>query len=796
MRRVDDPLLRLTHALRRQETAVAAVHGLRMHDHPAAIEGLVELLDDPPSARAAVAALEALAERDSPLVVGALCQALGSPYAPVRLGAVEALHRRHVAQLDAVIPLLRADPSWLVRRGAVRAVANAGEPARWHVLIAADDPHWRVRHALIGVLLDWCMTVAGRREVDEHLARLPANVRSDGVRAYLAHRTGGGFQETGRPAGAASSRLRAVPFWDDDVAVLVRHLEQMGPAGRRQHIDTMPALLTHADERVRHLARDALSRDGQPAQLARALELLDEPRYGAGDTLSELLRALDLDRTGELARLVLSQEGSLPAALAWAIDQVGEAIDPSDAEKILDRVLEPLPQPAVVRCALARFHARWQHPRRDAFLMQLLHDVDPLVQCNALRSVAQTCTPLGPATLVSLLESPSAELRAGALGVALACGVDFRSLEPLFYDNDCRVRLRLAEQLAQRNDGRRARLQTDPHPHVRAAALTPERAAELLDDPNRETSWYVLARAARLCKVSLWRLEPEPLWQPETAAPAVVQPLVMGWPAPALARPLGKTGAMVSALGISGHYGLPVDGFRRAVEAGVNLLFWEPSYATLTEFAGCLAPVDRRALHFIAGTFEADARRVERDAERALRQLKIEQLTLFLMFWVQGWNRITPEVRAALERLKHSGKIGSFSLSTHNRPLAIEAMASGWDPVMVRHSAAHRGAEQEVLPRAAALGTGIITFNNTCYGRLLQAHGATPPRAADCYRYTLAQPGVTVCLSAPATLGKLDENLTVLSEPQLQPECRQRLLEHGQRVYEEDTLFRRWVRGR
>src|SRR5207237_4415256 len=113
----------------------------------------------------------------------------------------------------------------------------------------------------------------------------------------------------------------------------------------------------------------------------------------------------------------------------------------------------------------------------------------------ALRSVAQTATPLDPATLAPLLASPCAEVRAEALTVALAQGADAPSLEPLFHDNDFRVRLRLAEQLAHRNESRRARLQTDPHPYVRAAALTPERAAELLDDPHRETSWHVLARA-------------------------------------------------------------------------------------------------------------------------------------------------------------------------------------------------------------------------------------------------------------------------------------------------------------
>jgi hypothetical protein len=116
---------------------------------------------------------------------------------------------------------------------------------------------------------------------------------------------------------------------------------------------------------------------------------------------------------------------------------------------------------------------------------------------------------------------------------------------------------------------------------------------------------------------------------------------------------------------------------------------------------------------------------------------------------------------------------------------------------MVRHSAAHRGAEGRVFPAAAARGAGLITFNNTCYGRLLAPHGgAAPPSAADCYRYTLAQPGVRCCLSAPATLEQLDENLAALADPELPDDRRRALLTFGEALYREETTFRRLVRER
>ncbi len=70
---------RLTHALLRPETAVAAAEALRGATDPGTVEGLVELLAKPPSARAALAAVNALEGCDNPLGLDALARALDSP---------------------------------------------------------------------------------------------------------------------------------------------------------------------------------------------------------------------------------------------------------------------------------------------------------------------------------------------------------------------------------------------------------------------------------------------------------------------------------------------------------------------------------------------------------------------------------------------------------------------------------------------------------------------------------------------------------------------------------------------
>src|SRR5262245_3257933 len=118
----------LTHALLRAETACPAAESLRGATGQAEVEGLVELIYQPPSARAAVLAIAALEASSRPIVLDALYAALESPHASVRLVAVQALQSRSVPPAEEPLHrILRQDESWPVRRAALGALA-AGRP--------------------------------------------------------------------------------------------------------------------------------------------------------------------------------------------------------------------------------------------------------------------------------------------------------------------------------------------------------------------------------------------------------------------------------------------------------------------------------------------------------------------------------------------------------------------------------------------------------------------------------------------------------------------------------------------
>jgi HEAT repeat protein len=798
-----DDTLRLTHALRRPATAAAAARALCGVTSRAAIEALIEVVEDPPSAGAATAAIAALEPVDAPIVLDALHRALGSPRGSVRQAAIAALRRRGVApDKGALLRVLRDDPVWGNRRAALFALAELPPPDDLAVFDAATDPHWRVRHALIQVLASRGATPDGRLVIEDQLDRRAGDARARGVRDYLRYHWSSDTVPTDPGPQPAEDPSTWCPFWDGDPAVPARELERLRPEGRRRALDLMPRLLGHDDERVRRWALEVLRESGRPGHLAEALRLLDEPRHEAAGAAARLLHHLepDLDRAGDLARFVLGLPRPSAAQLAWAVSQVGpgRAVEPIPAV-LVDLIRGADAQPAEVRRALAGLAARWHHPDRDDWLGRFLDDPDPRVALQALRGLAAVGGEADPSMLGRLLRAEDADLRAEAVAAAFRPATDGQPAWSLAGDPDARVRACLAAGLATQpmasEESPLARLQRDGHPAVRAAALTPDRARELVDDPTRETSWTVLERAARLQRVPFARLEPQPPWSPDPMATLPEDPFDVVPCPPTRARQLGRCGLAVSPVGLSGHYGLPIEGFIRAFEAGVNLMFWESGYDTMTRFVTRLSPPGRAAIHFVAGTFEADGARVRRDAERALRSLGVERLTVFLLFWVRSWARVSGDVLAALQALRDAGKVASFGLSTHERGLAVEALERGWDPVMVRHSAAHRKAEAEIFPKAAALGAGLITFNATCYGRLLGPPDAgCPARAADCYRYSLAQPGVAACLSAPATVDELDQNLEALRHPELPEERAAALRAGGDLVYREDSVFRRFVR--
>jgi aryl-alcohol dehydrogenase-like predicted oxidoreductase len=228
----------------------------------------------------------------------------------------------------------------------------------------------------------------------------------------------------------------------------------------------------------------------------------------------------------------------------------------------------------------------------------------------------------------------------------------------------------------------------------------------------------------------------------------------------------GSTSMRVTPLGLGSSYGLEARDVERAVERGVNYIYWgsqrRPSYA---EAVRNLGPSRRENLVLVVQTYTRVAALMRGSLERALKELKTDYTDLLLLGW---WNEPPPRkiVDAALT-LKSAGLVRGVLISCHHRPTFASYIDDpSYDGIMVRYNAAHPGAETEVFPHLSRRRPGTVAYTATRWRALLNPKylptNEPAPRASDCYRFVLTNPNIDVCLTGPSNAEELDEAMAAL----------------------------------
>jgi len=231
---------------------------------------------------------------------------------------------------------------------------------------------------------------------------------------------------------------------------------------------------------------------------------------------------------------------------------------------------------------------------------------------------------------------------------------------------------------------------------------------------------------------------------------------------------LRKTGADVHRLGLALNYGMAPDELPAALDRGVNYLFWTKTARQMKAPLKDALKRDRESLVLATGpSLGWFGGNVRRGCESILKELEIEYIDVFHLFWLgkmSAWTRGTVD---ALLELREEGKVKSLAVSIHDRPRAGElAEDSPLDLLMVRYNAAHPGAERDIFPKLDG-DKQLVAYTATCWRRLLKAPAGWTepvPTAGDCYRFALTNEHVSICLNGPASLGQLDENLAALEK--------------------------------
>ena len=265
--------------------------------------------------------------------------------------------------------------------------------------------------------------------------------------------------------------------------------------------------------------------------------------------------------------------------------------------------------------------------------------------------------------------------------------------------------------------------------------------------------------------------------------------------------PFGRTGLMVSRLGLAQGYGVGAAAIERAFhEYGVNYFYVSPllNQGNMVRALRNLAPKHRDELRIVLakvsllGAFSASAGgfRLQAFVERWLKTLGIEQADLIVL---QDLRK--PSSRKLVDRihrLKDSGKVRFVGMSSHDRPLfgriARGEVKAPVDFFQIRYNAVHRGAENDIFPHLPKENRpGISIFTATCWRKLLKPKlvpaGERPLAPADCYRFVLSHPDVNVCLTAPANAAQMEESLKALDAGPLDEEEMARVRRIGKHIY-------------
>ena len=233
-------------------------------------------------------------------------------------------------------------------------------------------------------------------------------------------------------------------------------------------------------------------------------------------------------------------------------------------------------------------------------------------------------------------------------------------------------------------------------------------------------------------------------------------------------RTLGRTGRVVSPLGLGSSYGLPGKEVARAFDRGVSFFLW--GSRRRGDFGKGLREVarkDRARATIAIQTYARAAWAMPFSVDSALRALGTDYVDVLCLAW---WSTLPPQriIDRALA-LQAKGKVRSLMVSCHARPM-FESFAGDarYDALMVRYNAAHPGPERDVFPHIGpeVQRHGVVAFTATRWGTLLDPRytPASEPRpsAGDCYRFALSNPTVDVCLSGPKNGEELDHALDAM----------------------------------
>ncbi len=211
---------------------------------------------------------------------------------------------------------------------------------------------------------------------------------------------------------------------------------------------------------------------------------------------------------------------------------------------------------------------------------------------------------------------------------------------------------------------------------------------------------------------------------------------------------LGRTGLAVTRLGIGGAYCETVEGYRAALDCGVNYVDTARVYrdGKDEEVIGAAIAGRRDKLVLSTKTITRDAVGARQDLETSLRLLGTDYVDIWHLHHLNTQAEREQALRpgGAMEaavKAREQGLVRFIGVTGHDWVEIGKAVATGlFDNVLCWYNCAMKEPESLIFPQALAHGTGVVIMNASRNDKLFR--GPEAPAAEDFYRYVLSHPAV------------------------------------------------------
>ncbi len=259
---------------------------------------------------------------------------------------------------------------------------------------------------------------------------------------------------------------------------------------------------------------------------------------------------------------------------------------------------------------------------------------------------------------------------------------------------------------------------------------------------------------------------------------------------------LGRTGLAVGRLGLAGSYGAPAGAFETAFEQGCNYFYsgsGRKRSSMKAAVRSLVAQGHRNRMVISIQTYARMGIMTEVLFKQALKSMNIDHADILML----GWHNSRPSNRLIDFSLsmKEKGLARFTGMSGHNRKLFADlAQDPCFDLFHIRYNPAHSGAKTDCFPALEQENPpGLVTYTATRWGHLLKAKhmppGEAPLTASDCYRFSLSNPKVNICLCGPKDEEQMAHALTALSLAPLTAEEQERITRIGAYVHDNTGGF-------